>query len=144
MGFNPRANPHTQKAQFASVATNASSNLPVVCPAGAGQILGARFVNGATSSVASGTTAGSAVNVYVYKTASSTDSQVASARLGQVATLATATLTMSTSSALTQFSNGDVYLAEFVGGAGNNRDNAGCFIQVSFMYAHTRTDTATP
>ncbi len=146
MGFNARANPKSAvTASFASIATNASATAMVFSPSGAGQIIGGRFINGATSSVASGTTAASALNVYVMKTAIDTAaSAVCSAALGQVATLATATLTMSTSTALTRFSDGAVYLAQIYGGAGNNRNNAGCVVQVDYMYAHTATDDTTP
>ena len=145
MGYNARNNPLTARTgTFASVATNSSSMQPVFSPAGAGQIINARFINGATSSVASGTTAGSAMNVYVYKTASDTAaSAVASARLAVVATLGTATLTMGTSTALTRFTDGDVYAAELIGGAGNNRNNAGATVQVAYMYAHAATDDTT-
>lgn len=145
MGYNPRANPFIATGTpYASVATDASSVNVLFSPLQSGQILGARFVNGAAATVASGTTAGSALNVYVYKTASSTDSQVASARLGAVATLATSALTMSTATALTRFDAGAVYLSELVGGAGNDNSTAGARVQVAYMYAHTRTDTATP
>lgn len=138
MGYNARLNPNgARTASFASVATNASSNIPVVSPTASGQVISARFVNGTTSSVASGTTAGSAVNCYVFKNASNAASIVASGRLGQVATYGTADLSISTDTALSRFVNGDVLLAEFVGGVGNNRNNAGCFIQVGFMYAQT-------
>jgi hypothetical protein len=85
------------------------------------------------------------MNVYVFKTASDTAaSAVGSARLAEVATMATSTLTMSTSTALTRFTDGDVYMAEIRGGAGNDRNNAGACVQVAYMYAQTRTDTATP
>lgn len=145
MGYNARLNPMQSGVNFGSVATNSSAHTVVLSPLGSGQVLGARFINGLTSTVASGTTAGSALNVYVYKTASDTAaSAVASARLGAVATAATAALTMSTATALTRFANGDVYLAELIGGAGNNVSNAGCRVQVAYMYAHTVTDSATP
>lgn len=145
MGYNPRLNPLSAlTATFGSVATNSSSLGVCFSAERAGQIIGARFINGATSSVASGTTAGSSMNVYVYKTASDTAaSAVGSARLAQVATLATSTLTMSTSTALTRFAAGAVYCAELIGGAGNNRNNAGARVQVDFMYAHAADDDAT-
>lgn len=145
MGYNPRLNPKSaMTGTYASIATNSSSLQVAFAAAGAGQIISARFINGVTSSVASGTTAASAMNVYVYKTASDTAaSAVGSARLAQVATLATADLTMSTSTALTRFTAGDVYCAEVFGGAGNNRNNAGAVVQVDFMYAHAATDDAT-
>ena len=143
MGFNARINPQSaMTASFASIATNASATNVLFSPEQSGQIIGGRFINGATSSVASGTTAASAMNVYVMKTAIDTAaSVVCSERLGQVATLGTATLTMSTSTALTRFTNGAVYLAQVYGGAGNNRNNAGAIVQVDFMYAHSLTTT---
>lgn len=146
MGYNARLNARQiTTGSFASVATDSSSLQVLFSPTLAGQIISARFVNGATATVASGTTAGSALNVYVYKTASDTAaSAVASARLGAVGTLATSTLTMSTSTALTRFSNGNVYCAELIGGAGNDNSNAGAMVQVSVMYGHARDDTATP
>ena len=145
MGYNARLNPHSANTgSFASIATNSSALKLLFSAERAGQIIGARFINGATSSVASGTTAGSAMNVYVYKTASDTAaSNVASAALGQVATLGTGVLTMSTSTALTRFAAGAVYCAEIIGGAGNNRNNGGCIVQVDFMYAHAADDDAT-
>lgn len=145
MGYNARLNPLTTvTGSFASVATNGSALQVLFSPNGSGQVILGRFINGATSSVASGTTAGSAMNVYVYKTASDTAaSAVGSARLAQVATLATADLTMSTSTALTRFTNGDVYCAEVMGGAGNNRNNAGACVQLDYMYAHAASDDAT-
>lgn len=145
MGYNARLNPAVRKTAFASVASDSSTLQVLFSPSLSGQILNARFINGATSSVASGTTAGSAVNVYVYKTASSTTaSNVASARLAAVATLATATLTMSTSTALTRFSNGDVYCGEIIGGAVQDPLQAGACIQIAYCYGQARDDTATP
>lgn len=145
MGFNARLAPKRAHAVFGSVATDGSSLAVLFSAERAGQMLTARFVNGAAATVASGTTAGSALNVYVYKTGSSTSaSVVASKALGAVATLATATLTMSTSTALTRFSAGDVYCAELIGGAGNDNSTAGAHVQVHYMYSWTFPDTATP
>lgn len=144
MGYNARLNPKSAvTGSFASVATNSSSLQVAFSAERAGQIIGARFINGVTSSVASGTTAASALNVYVYKTASSTTaSNVASVALAQVATLATSALTMATSTALTRFAAGAVYCAELIGGAGNNRNNAGAVVQVDYMYAEAASDSA--
>lgn len=146
MSYNARLNPRSFSSEpIGSVATDGSSaTLPIFSPSAAGQVIAARFINGNTATVASGTTAGSALNVYVYKTASSTDSQVASAALGAVATLATATLTMSTSTALTRFTDGSVYCCDVIGGAGNDNSNAGARIQIDVMYAQAATDDATP
>lgn len=144
MGYNARLNPRSHRTtEFGSVATDSSALNVVFSPSASGQIIAARFINGPTATVASGTTAGSALNVYVYKTASNTGSRVASAALPAVATLATATLTMSTSTALTRFANGAVYCAELVGGAGNNADNTGAKVEVHYMYAEAATDDAT-
>lgn len=145
MGYNARLNPMSvESATFASIATNSSSYVPLFAAERAGQVLGAIFWNGTTSSVASGTTAASAMNVYVYKTASNTDSIVASAALAQVATLGTQALTLSTNTALTRFAAGGLLLGEVQGGAGNNRNNAGAKIVLRYMYAYAADDDATP
>jgi hypothetical protein len=146
MGYNARLAPRgARTTEFASVATDGSSLNVLFSPSLSGQVLAARFINGPTATVASGTTAGSALNVYVYKTASNTAaSAVASAALGAVGTLATATLTMSTSTALTRFTDGAVYCAELIGGAGNNNSNAGAKVELFFEYAHAADDDATP
>ena len=145
MGYNARLHPYVVATNFGSIATGGSALNVLFNPNRGGMVIGARFVNGATSSVASGTTAGSALNVYVYKTASDTSaSAVASARLGEVATLATAAVGLATSTALTRFSAGDVYCAELSNGAGNERDNDGCVVQIAYMYAFSLEGTATP
>jgi hypothetical protein len=147
LGYNARQNPQSiSTGSFASIATNGSAHQALFSPTAAGQIIAGRFVNGATSSVASGTTAGSSMNVYVLKgeiASASTASTVCSRRLPSVATFATATLTMSTSTAVTRFSAGDVYIAHVYGGVGNDRNNAGCIVQVDYMYAHAATDDTT-
>ena len=145
MGYNARLNVLTADTDaFASVATNSSAIQQIFAAERAGQVVSAIFWNGSTSSVASGTTAGSAMNVYVYKTASSTTASVAaSGALAVVATLGTQALTMSTATALTRFAAGDLYLAELIGGAGNNRNNAGAQVILRYMYGHS-TDSATP
>lgn len=137
MAYNTRLHPqHRATGTFASIATNGSSaQFFQWTPTGAGQIFAARFVNGSTSSVASGTTAGSAMNVYVHKNAIDTAaSAVASGRLAEVATLGTQALSVSTSTSLTRFSGGEQYIGQVFGGAGNNRNNAGAYIQIDFMY----------
>lgn len=143
MPFNARLDPRqAATGTFASVATNGSANQIIRwVPIASGAFINARFVNGTTSSVASGTTAGSAMNVYVYKTAIDTAaSVVASARLAQVATLATQAMTLSTSTTFNRFSGGEQYIAEVYGGAGNARDNAGAYIVLDYMYAHNLPD----
>ena len=144
MGYNARLNPMSQTtSSFASIATNGSANQVIFSPVGSGQIVGARFINGATSSVASGTTAGSSMNVYVLKNevaSASTASIAASRRLPEVATLATATLNLTTATGtanVARFVNGDVYVAHIYGGVGNNRNNAGAAVQVDYMYAYS-------
>ena len=151
MGYNARLNPPSAvTGSFASIATNGSAHQILFSPVGSGQIVGARFINGATSSVASGTTAGSSMNVYVLKNeiaSASTASIVAASRLAQVATLATATLTMGTAtgtSNVQRFVNGDVYVAHIYGGVGNNRNNAGAVVQVDYIYGHSLDGSATP
>lgn len=145
MGFNARLAPKRAHAVFGSVATDGSSLAVLFSAERSGQMLGARFVNGVAATVASGTTAGSSLNVYVYKTASDTAaSALGSARLGAVATLATATLTLSTATNLTRFDAGAVYCAELIGGAGNDNSTAGAHVQVHYMYGWTFPNTATP
>lgn len=138
MGYNSRLHPFVARDGngFGSVATDGSENIAIFSPWASGQVLGARFVNGTTSTVASGTTAGSSLNLYVYKNASNAASIVASVRAGAVATYGTLALTLSTSTALQRFVNGDVLIAEAVGGAGNDTSQAGAFIEVSYMYAY--------
>lgn len=150
MGYNARLNPQSQTTgSFASIATNSSAHQVIFSPVGSGQIVGARFINGATSSVASGTTAASAMNVYVLKNeiaSASTASILGSRRLPEVATLATATLTLNTSTSTNtqRFVNGDVYVAHIYGGAGNNRNNAGCSVQVDYIYGYSLEGSLTP
>lgn len=148
MGFNARLHPQTAGCtpSFGSVATDGSEIQTLFAAERAGQVLGAIFWNGTANSVASGTTAGSAVNVYVYKTASAAGSRVASARLAAVATLATQALTLSTATGLTRFSEGNVYLSEVVGGAGMTTDGntLGSKIILRYMYAEATDDDATP
>jgi hypothetical protein len=145
MGYNARLNPMTAVTNFGSVATDSSALHAVFTPHFAGQVVGVRLVNGATAAIASGTTAGSALNVYVMKNASDTAaSAISSSALGSVATLATVNLTMSTSTSLQRFSAGDVYCAQLVGGVGNDADNSGAIVQISYMYAWSQSGTATP
>lgn len=149
MGYNARLHPQTAdtKQGFASVATDASEIQPLFAAERAGQVLSAIYWHGTTgSSIGSGTTAASAVNLYVYKTASAAGSRVASVRCGEVATLATVALTMSTSTALTRFAAGNIYLAELVGGAGMTSDAStlGSRIILRYMYAEATDDDATP
>ena len=145
MGYNARLNPHTAAVHFGSVATDATASPALFTAAFPGQVLGARLVNGVTASVASGTTAGSSVNVYITKNASDTSaSLLCSSRLAAVATLATVNLTIATSTSIQRFSAGDTYGAHFVGGAENNADNSGLMMQISYMYAWSFPDTATP
>lgn len=147
MGFNPRLYPlSAESATFGSVATNSSARIPFFVAKAAGQVLGASIVNGTTASVASGTTAGSAVNVYLTKTSTATGSRIASFNGSgtDIATQASQALTMSTSTALTRFSAGDLFFAEVVGGAANNASNAGLFVQLDYIYGHAVSDSATP
>lgn len=145
MGYNARLNPMQAVTNFGSVATDGSACNTLFNACFPGQILGARFVNGATSSVASGTDAGSSLNVYIFKNASDTSaSVVASSRLAQVATLATINLTLATSTSLQRFSAGDSYFGALLNGAGNDANNAGAILQVSYMYGWSFPDTATP
>jgi hypothetical protein len=145
MGYNARLHPHHAVSVFGSVATDATASPTLFSAAFPGQILGARLVNGATASVASGTTAGSSLNVYVTKNASDTSaSALCASRLAAVATLATINLALATSTSLQRFSAGDTYGAHLVGGAGNDADNSGLIVQLSYMYGWSFPDTASP
>lgn len=134
----PALSPFTiRAATFGSVATNGSSYLPAVRAAAAGQVLDAWIVNGTTTSIVSGTTAGSAVTITLYKNASNAASIISSFNGSgtTVATLGSASLVTS-STANGRFAAGDLLIAEFTGGAANNASNAGCFVQVDLAYGH--------
>ena len=147
MGFNPRLGPHqVQSVGIGSIATNSSVVHPVFVAKAAGQILGATFLNSDENTLTSGSTAGSSVYLYLYKTASATASRVATWNGSgtSVATQATQALTMSTSTSLTRFSAGDGFFVELVGGAANNASNADCIIVVDFIYGHAVADSTSP
>lgn len=131
---------------FGSVATNGSSTLLAWVAPAAGQITGARIVNNsAGSTIASGTTAGSAVTISLYKTASAAASLVASFNGSgtTVASLNTAALIVNTATAANQrFVAGDLFLVEYTGGAANNVSNAGCAVSIEFILG--RENGATP
>lgn len=145
MGFNAKNHPvNIRTATIGSIATNGSSNVPLTwTPTRSGQIIGVRFVNGTTASVASGTTAASALNGYLYKTTPNSGSIVASARFGVVATKATALMTLATSTALSRFTGGEYYELEIDGGAGNNASNAGAYVEIDIIYGHQQDDATT-
>lgn len=147
MGYNARLNPMCAVTNFGSVATDGSALHVLFNPNQAGQVLGARLVNGAAATIASGTTAGSAVNVYVMKNESasaSTASHLASSQLGAVAALGTVNLALATSTALQRFTAGDVYTALVIGGAGNDNSTDGLIVQIAYMYGWAQPNTATP
>lgn len=134
----PRLTPqHIKSATFGSVATNSSSYVPVIRAASDGEVLDAWIVNGTTTSIVSGTTTGSAVTITLYKNASNAASIISSYNGSgtTVATLGSASLVTS-STANGRFTAGDLLIAEFTGGAANNASNAGCFVQVDFVYGY--------
>src|SRR3990167_419590 len=78
MPFNDRIGPYTvRSATIASIATNSSSYFPILVAEFAGEVVGAKFVNGTTSSATSGTTTGSSASVVLYKNASNAGSIIA-------------------------------------------------------------------
>ena len=144
MSFN-RLNPgQTPTATWGSIATN-SSGLATAsfAPEFAGEVVNARLVNGTTTSVASGTTVGSAVTINLYKTSSAAASLIATWNGSgtAVATRGTAPLTVTTASNA-RFAAGDVFVADFVGGAANNASNAGAYLVIDYVYG--RQTGATP
>lgn len=147
MGFNARLNPESiVSPEMASCATNSSARIPFFIAPRACQILSAKALNGTTTSIVSGTTTGSSVDLYLCKNSTSTGSRIASFNGSgtTVATQGTAVLTLSTSTALSRLAAGDILFFEFVGVANNNASNAGLKLQVDYMYAYGADDTATP
>lgn len=130
-------------ATFGSVATNASARNGIMRMAGSGQVLNAFIVNGTTTSIVSGTTAGSSVTITLYKNASNAASIISSFNGSgtTVATAGSATLVTS-STANSRFVAGDLLIAEFTGGAANNASNAGCWVQVDYVYGYETGTTA--
>lgn len=132
--FN-RLAPLKLHAQFASVATNASAINPVGNIPFRAQVLAARVINSAVAAVTSGTTAGSAVTVTLYKNASAAGSIIAQFN-GSGTTIATqATQAMPFSGTVNKYlAAGDTLLAEYTGGAANNASNAGLIVDVDLVY----------
>ncbi len=135
-------------ATIGSIATNGSSYFPIGGPMPyAGEVLGAYFQNGTTSSATSGTTTGSSASVILYKNASSAGSIIATFNGSgtNVATLGTATLLVSgtTGTVNAKFSAGDILIGEVDGGAANNGSQAGAFIAVDVMYGRQTGTTPT-
>jgi len=103
----------------------------------AGEIVGARIVNGTTTSIVSGTTTGSSASIVLYANASGTASRIATYN-GSGTTIATAGSQALLTSGTTGTTNGRIasgsaVVAEFIGGAANNASNAGCFVEVDFL-----------
>src|SRR6267378_2256029 len=118
----PRLFPLAVKsATFGSIATNASSYVPIMVAATSGEVVRTLFVNGTTSSATSGTTTGSSASVILYKNASSAGSIIATfnGSVTNVATLSSATLlTSGTSGSVNgRFVAGDILIGEVDGGA---------------------------
>ena len=146
MPDNERLGPRSfRSATFASVATNSSSYVPVARMAAAGQVVGAFFQNGTTSSATSGTTTGSSASVVLYKNASNAASIISTFNGSgtAVATLASATLVTS-STANGRFAAGDLLIAEFKGGVADNGSQLGCYVQVDIVYGQETGTTPSP
>ena len=124
-------------AQFASVATNSSAINPLGRVPFIAQVLAVRAINSAVTSVVSGTTAGSAVTLTLYKNASNAASIIASFN-GSGTTIATqATQAMAFSGTVNyRLAAGDVLLAEFLGGVANNASNAGLIVEMDYVYGY--------
>lgn len=137
----PRLFPLSEKsATFASVATNASSRLPIMVAATSGQVVRAVYQHATATGFASGTTTGSSGSVVLYKNASNSASVIATFNGSgtNVATLASATLLTSgtTGTVNSRFVAGDLILAEYLGGVAQTGSTLGAFVQVDFVYGH--------
>ena len=138
MGLNERLAPVTYKsATFGSVATNSSARSGIFAAPVDGEIVGARIVNGTTTSIVSGTTTGSSASIVIYANASDAGSRIATYN-GSGTTVATAAQAALLTSGTTGTTNGRIaagslVIAEFLGGAANNASNAGCFVEVDFL-----------
>mgnify|MGYP001605289905 CR=1 FL=1 len=146
MGLNERLAPYTANSgTWGSVATNSSAMAggaaPVffVAPV-AGEVVGARLVNGTTTSIDSGTTLASGASAILYANASGTASRIATWNSSGtvVATNGRAELTISGTTGTTnaRLASGSALLAELLGGAANNNSNAGAHVEVDFMAAY--------
>src|SRR3990167_6662244 len=125
MGLNERLSPATHKSgTWGSVATKSSAMAggaaPVffVAPV-AGEVVGARLVNGTTTSIDSGTTTASGASVILYANASGTASRIATWNSSGtiVATSGVAALVISGTTGTTnaRLASGSALLAEFLG-----------------------------
>ena len=141
MPFNDRIGPYTvRSATIASIATNSSSYFPILVAEFAGEVVGAKFVNGTTSSATSGTTTGSSASVVLYKNASNAGSIIATFNGSgtAVATLGSAVLLTSGTTGTTngRFAAGDILIGEVKGGVANDGSQLGAYIQVQYQYGH--------
>lgn len=128
-----------------SVATNSSTNKPLVAFPFAHAIVGATIINSAANAVTSGTTSGSAASVNIYVTASNSGSKVATFNGSgtTIATQASQAMVLSTSTALLRAGTaGATYHFEVLGGAANNADNSG--LKIALHYVIGLQDGATP
>ena len=133
-----RLTPRTIRSHtFASVATDSSSYAPFHRQPSAGQVVAARFMNATAGSATSGTTAGSAIAVNLYKNASSAGSLIATFSGSGTAVSTLASVTMATSGTTNaRLAAGDLLIAEFVGGVANDQSNAGCYVEVDIVYGY--------
>ena len=146
MGLNERLAPKTiLSGTWGSVATDSSAMAggaaPVffVAPV-AGEVVGARLINGTTTSIVSGTTTASAASIILYANASGTASRIATYN-GSGTTVATSGVTPliisgTTGTTNARLASGSALLAEFIGGAANNASNAGARVEVDFIPAY--------
>ena len=139
MGLSGRLAPVTYKsATFGSVATNASARSRIFSAPVAGEIVGARIINGTTASIASGTTTPSAVSIVLYANASDSASRIATFN-GSGTTIATVgqqpLLTSGTAGTTNgRIAAGSQVIAEFRGGAAIGASGAGdSFVEVDFL-----------
>ena len=126
------------------MATNSSANTSIAIP-GAHAIVGAVIANSTTNTVTSGTTAGSAASITIYKTASNSGSTVASfgGSGTSIATMATQAMTLSTATAqLRVGTGGAIYNVELVGGVANNASNAGLSVMLQYVIGNQDGATA--
>lgn len=137
-----------QTPAIGSIATNASSQWLVAGPMTyAGEVVGAWFQNGTTSSATSGTTTGSSASFILYKNAVSAGSIIATFNGSgtNVATLGTAALVTSGTAGSTngRFAAGDRLWVEAKGGAANNGSQADAIISVDAVYGYATGATPT-
>ena len=141
MSFN-RLNPQSKSyGPGLSIASNGSlAATPFFTAPAACEVIGAKFVNGARTSIASAApaTGTSAVSIVVYKNASGTASRVGSIHNdGTVIGSASTTMGLNTTTSLLKLAAGDTLWAEVSMGASSTSNLAvGWFVQVDLVYGY--------